>query len=175
MEPVKNPLLLVRAFARLAARSKEDAARLRLVMIGDGPERAAVERELTESGVRELAWIPGARNDVPEIMRALDVFALPSLNEGISNTILEAMASGLPVVATAVGGNAELVLPGETGELCAAEPAAFAAALAPLADDAARRHRCAATGRSRVERQFSLGAMLAGYQNIYDELLATGR
>jgi sugar transferase (PEP-CTERM/EpsH1 system associated) len=175
MEPVKNQLLLVRAFARLVARSDQERARLRLVLVGDGPDRSAVERELVESGVRELAWVPGGRDDVPEIVRSLDVFALPSLNEGISNTILEAMASGLPVVATAVGGNPELVLPGETGELCAAEPEALAAALAPLLDDAARRRRCAAAGRSRVERQFSLGSMLAGYQNLYDELLGTER
>jgi sugar transferase (PEP-CTERM/EpsH1 system associated) len=175
MEPVKNPGLLVQAFAKLVARSPGDRTRLRLALIGEGPQRASVERELEDCGVRDLAWVPGGRDDVPDILRSLDVFALPSLNEGISNTILEAMASGLPVVATEVGGNPELVLRGETGELCAAEPEALAAALAPLVDDAARRRRFAAAGRERVEKQFSLPAMLGGYQNLYDELLATGR
>ena len=84
--------------------------RLRLVMVGDGPLRAEAQAVLDAAGVGDLAWLPGERADVPDVMRGLDCFVLPSLAEGISNTILEAMASGLPVLATAVGGNAELVV-----------------------------------------------------------------
>jgi hypothetical protein len=84
-------------------------SRLRLVMIGDGPLRAQAQAMLEQAGVAELAWLPGQRDDVPEILRGLDCFVLPSLAEGVSNTILEAMASGLPVIATDVGGNGELI------------------------------------------------------------------
>ncbi|MGR9117665.1 MAG: glycosyltransferase, partial [Gammaproteobacteria bacterium] len=86
-------------------------------MIGDGPLRAEALQLLTESTFDRYAWVPGQRDDIAEIMRFLDIFVLPSQAEGISNTILEAMASGLPVVATDVGGNSELVVQGETGFL----------------------------------------------------------
>ncbi len=172
MEPVKNPQLLVEAFARLVARSSSHRERLRLVMVGEGPLKAEIEQSLAKHGLRELAWLPGGRHDVPQIVRAFDVFALPSLNEGISNTILEAMASGLPVVATAVGGNPELIEAGVNGELCAPDADALAAALGTLVDDVERRGAFAAAARRRVEQQFSLRAMLNQYQNLYDELLA---
>ena len=90
---------------------------MRLVIVGDGSTRAECLALLADAGVESLAWLPGERADVPDLMRTFDVFALPSLGEGISNTILEAMATGLPVVATRVGGNAELVEEGVTGTL----------------------------------------------------------
>jgi glycosyltransferase involved in cell wall biosynthesis len=106
-------------------------------------------------------------------MRALDCFALPSLAEGISNTILEAMASGLPVLATAVGGNAELVDHGSTGEIVPpSDIEALAAALIRLALDPAAAAAMGLRGRERVERLFSLPAMVASYQGLYDRLLA---
>jgi glycosyltransferase involved in cell wall biosynthesis len=86
--------------------------RLRLVMIGDGPLRAQAQAELDQAGVAHLAWLPGERRDVADVMRGLHAFVLPSIAEGISNTILEAMASALPVIATDVGGNADLVQAG---------------------------------------------------------------
>ena len=91
--------------------------RARLVMVGDGPLRAECQAVLDAARPRRLAWLPGERSDVPDVMRGLDAFVLPSLAEGISNTILEAMASGLPVIATDVGGNAELVGAGRRGHL----------------------------------------------------------
>jgi Glycosyltransferase len=117
---VKDQLNLVRAVA-IARGQGEAGARLRLVIAGDGPQRAEVEAEIAATGIGDITWLAGARSDVPEIMRALDIFALPSQAEGISNTILEAMASGLPVAATDVGGNAELVAAGETGALVPAQ------------------------------------------------------
>jgi glycosyltransferase involved in cell wall biosynthesis len=105
-------------------------------------------------------------------MHALDVFALPSRAEGISNTILEAMASGLPVVATDVGGNAELVAEGETGMLVPAQdPHAMAQALLRYTSDAALRHTHGAAGRSRVERNFSIDNMVERYTRLYQSLL----
>lgn len=137
-------------------------------MVGDGPLRPEVERTLTAAGMRELAWLPGERADVPEIMRGLDCFVLPSLAEGISNTILEAMASGLTVIATRVGGNAELLEEGLTGRLV---PPADSEALATRILDylhhpeVLRRHGRA--GRNRAERQFSLDRMVADYDRLY--------
>ncbi len=90
---------------------------VRLVLVGDGPERLRCQSALRDRGIDDLAWLPGRSDDIPGIMRALDAFVLPSLNEGISNTILEAMATSLPIVATAVGGNPELIEHGVHGLL----------------------------------------------------------
>jgi sugar transferase (PEP-CTERM/EpsH1 system associated) len=172
MQAVKDPVNLARAFVRAIERDPPARARLRLVMVGDGPLRPDVERTLSEAGLRELAWLPGERGDVPEIMRSLDCFVLPSLAEGISNTILEAMASGLTVIATRVGGNAELVEEGLTGRLV---PPADSQALAiRILDylhhpDVLRRHGKA--GRNRVERRFSLDRMVTEYDRLYRRLL----
>jgi glycosyltransferase involved in cell wall biosynthesis len=105
-------------------------------------------------------------------MRAIDVFALPSRAEGISNTILEAMASGLSVVATDVGGNAELVVAGQTGALVPAEnPDAMAQALLRYTSDAALRQKHGASGRQRVEQNFSIDNMVTRYTQLYESLL----
>ena len=171
LQTVKDQLNLVRAVA-IARGQGEAGARLRLVIAGDGPQRAEVEAEIVATGIGDITWLAGARSDVPEVMRALDIFALPSQAEGISNTILEAMASGLPVIATAVGGNAELVVPRGTGALVpAADPGAMARALMCYAADAALRHEHGAAGRQRVEQGFSLDAMVARYTALYEGLL----
>ncbi len=119
MQAVKNQTDLARAFVQALQAAPEARQRLRLVMIGDGPLRNEAQALLEQAGCADLAWLPGERNDVPEILRGLDCFVLPSLAEGISNTILEAMACGLPVIATDVGGNAELIAAGVTGTLVA--------------------------------------------------------
>ena len=85
--------------------------------MGDGPLRASLEAQAASLGISDHVTFTGARSDTPDLMRSFDVFVLPSLNEGISNTILEAMATGLPVVAGRVGGNPELVADGVTGRL----------------------------------------------------------
>ncbi|MBO9685090.1 TIGR03088 family PEP-CTERM/XrtA system glycosyltransferase [Roseateles chitosanitabidus] len=171
MAPVKDQLMLTRAFIALIARAPDLRATARLVLIGDGPLRAPCQALLDEAGLADLAWLPGERTDVPAVMRGLHVFALPSLAEGISNTILEAMASGLPVVATAVGGNADLVTAERSGLLVpAAAPDAMAAALLRLARDPALAAAMGEAGRRRVEDDFSMRAMVARYQGLYDTL-----
>jgi glycosyltransferase involved in cell wall biosynthesis len=143
--------------------------RMRLVMVGDGPLRAECRAVLAQAGVADLAWLPGERADVPALMRGLQGFVLPSLAEGISNTILEAMASGLPVIATAVGGNPELVSPGRTGELVPPDDVeAMAQALVRLAADPSRAAAMGRAGRAEVERRFSLQAMVAAYRALYE-------
>lgn len=176
LQAVKDPLQLARAFGAAAAASAEFRRLARFVWVGDGPLRDALEAELTNCGVRELAWLPGARRDVPELLRMLDLFVCPSLNEGISNGILEAMASGLSVVATDVGGNGELVAVGVSGELVpAGDTNAMAQALLRYFSDERRRRRHGGAGRERAVQQFSLGAMVQNYLALYDSLLPRQR
>jgi glycosyltransferase involved in cell wall biosynthesis len=116
----------------------------------------------------------GARSDTPDLMRSFDLFVLPSVNEGISNTILEAMATGLPVVAGRVGGNPELVLDGVTGSLYdPADPGALERALLPYLTDPALRRAHGKAARERVVQNFSLEAMVQRYLALYDELNAS--
>ena len=172
MQAVKAPVELARAFIHLRALRPEAFARLRLLLVGDGPLREAVAARLAEAGVADQVWLPGARDDVPELMRAMDLFVVPSLAEGICNTILEAMASGLPVIATEVGGNPDLVQAGVTGSLVpAADPEALAGALAGYLSDPERRQREGQAARARAERDFSLAAMVQGYLRVYDKAL----
>ena len=172
MQPVKDQVNLTRAFIHLVAILPQEKSRLRLVMVGDGSLRAECEALLTQAGLRHLAWLPGARDDVAALMRGMDIFVLPSLAEGISNTILEAMASGLPIIATAVGGNPELVEDGVTGRLVpAANPIALAAAIKPyVIDRELARHRGHANRRT-AQARFSMEAMVNSYMQVYDRVL----
>ena len=173
MQSVKDQMTLARAFVRAINLKPALKDRLRLVLVGDGPLRESSQAILTEAGMRDLAWLPGERDDVPEVMRGLNCFVLPSLAEGVSNTILEAMASGLPVIATRVGGNTELVEHGRTGEIVpAADPEAMARALVEMASSPARSVAMGLEGRAEVERRFSLQAMVSAYQALYDRQLA---
>jgi glycosyltransferase involved in cell wall biosynthesis len=141
-------------------------------MIGEGPLRQDSLAILEAAGVADLAWLPGERKDIPEIMRGLDCFVLPSLGEGISNTILEAMASGLPVIATAVGGNVELVSEGISGRLVpAADPSALALAIVDLAQQPELAKSLGQQGRRQIEQRYSMTAMVQSYQQLYDQLL----
>lgn len=168
---VKDYPTLVRAFFRLSAEAP-DPKGLRLVMVGDGPERARCEAVAREAGLAGQVWFAGQRDDIPELMRLMDVFVLPSLGEGISNTILEAMATGLPVLASRVGGNPELVREGETGSLFTVGDAeGLARLLLDYVGDAERRQREGAAARARVEREFALERMAAAYEAVYDEVL----
>ena len=173
LSPIKNQPLLARAFVRALELSPEARSHLRLVIAGSGPLRSAVEQVLHEGGVDELAWLASDRTDVPDFMRGLDAFVLPSLAEGISNTILEAMASALPIVATDVGGNAELLEDGVTGRLVPSLDVDTMARV--LLDDfrnpAAARER-GRRARVEVERRFSLDRMVSAYGDLYDRLLA---
>lgn len=172
MQTVKNQTNLARAFVQAINAEPRLRERLRLVMVGDGPLRNESLAILESAGLAELAWLPGERKDIPDVMRGLDCFVLPSLGEGISNTILEAMASGLPVIATAVGGNPELVDDARTGHLVpAADPGALARAIIALALTPEKARAMGNAGRKRIEAQFSITAMIDSYQQIYDRLL----
>lgn len=172
MQTVKAQPVLAHAF--VSALQLQPALRdtLRLVMVGDGSLRAECQAILEQAGVAHLTWLPGARDDVPDVMRGLDCFVLPSLAEGISNTILEAMACGLPVLATRVGASAELLVEGQTGLLVpAADVAALANGLLRLASDRTAAQSMGQAGRERIELHFSLPAMVAAYQTVYERVL----
>lgn len=168
LQAVKDQATLLRAVAVLLGREPALQARLRLRLAGDGPERTALGELARSLGIDQVTEFAGWQDDVPAELRRLDVFVLPSLNEGISNTLLEAMACGRPVIATDVGGNPELVVDGGTGYLV---PVGDVAVLADrLARYAAEPFLAAAhgrAGRARVEREFGIPRMLDAYAGLY--------
>jgi sugar transferase (PEP-CTERM/EpsH1 system associated) len=173
MHAVKHQTLLAQAFVQALQTRPHLRKTLRLVMVGDGPLREESMSLLEAAGLGHLAWLPGERSDVANVMRALNCFVLPSLAEGISNTILEAMATGLPVIATAVGGNADLVAQGVSGEIVPVERVEpMTQALLRMAEDPARATAMGREGRTLAERRFSLTCMVAAYQGLYQQQLA---
>jgi sugar transferase (PEP-CTERM/EpsH1 system associated) len=171
MAEVKDFASLVQAFLLLLADEEDAATPLRLMIIGDGPCRQPCLDMLHQAGVADLAWLPGTRDDIAQLMRAMDVFVLPSLAEGTSNTILEAMATGLPVVATAVGGNLDLVHGGWTGTLVPPRaPDLLADAIADYYRIPGLAQRHGARARRMVLSDYSLMAMAEAYLAVYDGL-----
>jgi glycosyltransferase involved in cell wall biosynthesis len=137
-------------------------------MIGDGPMRADARRLLCEAGLANDAWLPGSRDDVAALLKEMDVYVLGSLREGISNTVLESMSTGLPVIATRTGGNVELVSDGVTGRLVPpGDSNKLAAAMLDYvrAPDMRQAHGMAA--RERVMQEYSLRRMLRDYEVLY--------
>ena len=173
LDPVKDQLTLVQAFIYLLKNYAELSSHVRLMIVGGGVLLPALQALVRDANIEHLVWFAGERHDVADIMQTLDLFVLPSINEGISNTILEAMASGLPVIATKVGGNPELVVEDQTGYLVPKQdPIAMAAAFKCylLEPELLKLHGQA--GRARVVSTFSLNRMMADYRAIYDKLLA---
>ena len=172
MAEVKDYPMLVRAFIPVVQQHPDAALRARLAIVGDGPTREVCLDLLQGAGVSHLAWLPGTRDDIADIMQMLDVFVLPSKNEGISNTILEALASGLPVIATAVGGNLELVEDGVNGMLVKPrDPEDLAQALLGYLHSPARIAEQGQQARMHAEQHFSIPAMAEAYAAVYDQTL----
>jgi len=162
--PVKNHALLLDALAQ----AHRAGVRCRLLLAGDGPLRPQIEAQVRALGIDSSVSLLGERRDVPDLLAACDLFVLSSDSEGMSNTIIEAMAAGRPVIATNVGGNSELVIDGETGVLVEARNAAsLADALAVLVSDSAKREVMGSEGRARARREFDVGRMLQGYERLY--------
>jgi glycosyltransferase involved in cell wall biosynthesis len=155
-------------FVRAVQLAREPHPELIGLVAGDGPDRAAVEAAARgEDGVRLL----GHRDDMPLLMHAADVFVLASQYEAVPMAILEAMAAGLPVLATDVGAISGVVLDGDTGLLVpVADPGAMAAALGRLAGDAGLRERMGAAGARRHVEQWHAERMIDGYARVLEEL-----
>jgi sugar transferase (PEP-CTERM/EpsH1 system associated) len=167
---VKNYPLLLRA----AERARKTIPTLQVALIGDGPERGALETLARELGMQESVFFLGHRENVTELLPGLDAFVLPSVSEGLSNTLLEAMAARVPVMATRVGGNAEVIgAPTEGILIASGDERALQEGLLRLALDAELRAAFAAAGRARVETQFSMAAMIASYERFYSAALAS--
>ena len=163
---VKNYSLLVRA----AASSGLD---VHLVFAGEGPERASLTALADSLGIAARMHLLGHCNDVDRVLGALDVFVLPSFSEGMSNTLLEAMAAGVPPIASAVGGNGEIVRDGVDGRLFASDDeAGLAACLVALCRDDAQRSRLAAAARERVHATFDIRRMIERYEQLYERVHA---
>ncbi len=165
----KDPLTLLEAFAQVAAKDPT----LRLIYVGDGPLHEAVFNRIGELGLRERAAIVGFRADVPGALAAMDVFAVSSLTEGHPLALLEAMAAGLPIVASRIAAVAEVLGPGNEGALICAprRPEEFAAAIRKFLDDSDLAARHGAAARARVAECYSLERMLSGYERLFGELL----
>lgn len=167
---VKGLDYLVRAFARATAHTGE----ARLVLVGDGPERDRLSDLTRHLGIASHVSFVGARDDVEVLLRAMDVFVLPSLSEGTSNALLEALATGLPVVATNVGESAKLLDHGRCGMLVpAGDEGALSGAIERLLRDADLRADFAAAARSGAAL-LPLPDMITAYENLYGELLRGG-
>ncbi|WP_447968787.1 TIGR03088 family PEP-CTERM/XrtA system glycosyltransferase [Nitrospira sp. M1] len=172
MQQVKDQITLVQAFLHLREYFPDRVEHVRLVLVGDGPLRPDIERLITEHGLSHSVWLSGERQDIPDLLRSFDLFVLPSEAEGISNTILEAMACGLPVLATAVGGNVELVIDGNTGRLIPPrDPRAMAEAMVDYVQDPSLVQQHGRAGRALTEQRFSLETMVNGYLSVYDSVL----
>ena len=173
MVDVKDHASLVQAFLRLMALDVSVQQRLRLVIIGDGPCRKECLALLHQAGMQTRAWLPGTRDDIAQLMRSMDMFVLPSLAEGSSNTILEAMASGLPVVATRVGGNVDLVQAGWSGVLVPPKsPDYLAAAIGNYFCNPALAKLHGKRARRQVLKEHNLPAMAEAYLAVYDAQFA---
>jgi glycosyltransferase involved in cell wall biosynthesis len=165
----KNVGVLVQAFAALGRRPDR-----MLLLCGDGEGQGRLEDAAKRLGVADRVRFLGSRPDVPEVLGASDVFVLPSLYEGHPLSVMEAMAAGRPVIATAVGGVPEVVRPGETGLLVApGDFQALATAMERLAGDAAERERLGRNGARIAAERFDVSQMAAAYDRLYQELLST--
>lgn len=168
MVTVKNQTLLAQAFVRMLQQRPELARQARLIVLGDGHLRAEVEDILRAAGHLDLAWLPGARSDVADVLPALQVFVLPSLAEGTSCTLQEAMACARPVLATAVGGTPALIRDGVDGLLVAdGDVQAMADALIALHDDPQAAARLGAAARAKALESFSIDAMVDAYGALF--------
>jgi glycosyltransferase involved in cell wall biosynthesis len=169
--PVKDHATLLRAFAAVAARRPD----VDLLLVGDGRLRPALEEQGRQLGVADRVRFLGVRADVPDLLRAADLFTLLSVSEAASLTLMEAMACALPVVVTAVGGNPDIVRDGREGLLVPrGDGAAAAAAFLRLLDDPAEAARMGAAGRARVLQTYRLDQTIDAYHRLYRRLCRHG-
>jgi glycosyltransferase involved in cell wall biosynthesis len=165
--PVKNHVGVFQAIARLRAKGVQ----ARFVLAGDGPLRDELQQVVRDLGIAEQVHFLGDIHNVPEFLNSLDVFVLFSHSEGMSITILESMACGLPVVVTSVGSNPMLVADGDSGYVVpSGDVESLVNALAVLAEDPRKRQAMGLAGRKRIEDSYSVDRMVQIYSDLYDTL-----
>ncbi len=171
LHPQKGHCYLIEAARKIVTEHNN----AKFVLVGDGELRHDLEQQVANAGLSDSVSFLGFRRDVRELLRTFDVFVLPSLYEGLPNVILEAMATGLPVVATAVDGTVELVDDGVTGFLVRPkEPAPLAHRISELLGNDELRHAYGAAGRKKVEEEYSLSQQVVNFQNLYESFARNG-
>jgi glycosyltransferase involved in cell wall biosynthesis len=172
LHPLKGLDNLIEAWSVVAAR-RPDA---RLWIVGDGPERAALWRQIADAGLDGRVVLAGSFDTVDEFLAAADLFVLPSLEEGMSMSLLEAMAAGLPVVASDIPGNRAIVQHEVEGLLTPPrDPDSLAMAIERILADREQADRLAAGARARVEREFAMPRMVEAHRELFDRLIADHR
>lgn len=164
---IKNPLLLVDAFVHLVRSGAPGTERLRLAMVGDGPLHSELAQRLHNEGLSDRAWLPGARSDIADILRSFDCFVLPSLSEATSCALQEAMATGLTIVATNVGGNADVLDQGRCGSLVPSGDATALAAELLRLSQSGRPNAQAQEALISVQRRYSLETVIQRYGDLF--------
>lgn len=161
---------LFRAMVKL----RESHADIRCLVVGDGERKSEIEAAVTRLDLGDCVCLAGARSDVARVLSAMDVFVLSSYTEGLAVTLVEAMAVGLPVVATNVGGNPEVVVDGDTGYIVPArDSVALADGIDHILTNPARALEMGRTGEQRAREKFSAKSMCAQYEALYEELTLT--
>ncbi|MFC6438712.1 TIGR03088 family PEP-CTERM/XrtA system glycosyltransferase [Pseudobowmanella zhangzhouensis] len=173
---VKNQTLLVDSFIQLWQRFPTHRPHLRLVIVGDGILLPGLKDKISKAGLDHAVWFAGNRNDVAQLLPAMDVFVLPSLAEGISNTILEAMACGVPVIATDVGGNPDLIAQqfATTHLVSSQQPDELTKAMARYVESPEKIRSDSETVRLHCQQHFSIEAMVEKYHGVYQALSQRG-
>lgn len=169
LSPEKDQITLLATIRLL----RGEGCDVRALVIGDGPRRQTLEHCAAEWGLQEHVEFVGEQRNVSDWLWQMDVFVLSSLTEGISLTLIEAMATGLPCVATDVGGNREVINPPECGLVVPAkDPQALANAIRDVLTDPMRRRKMGECARHRAVRCFDLSEMVKAYRKVYDEVCA---
>jgi len=169
-EPKKGLGVLLQALAILLKHHRH--VPWQLLIVGDGPSRNSLSAQCAQLGIEDHVVFAGERQDVPQILSNLDIFVLPSRYEGFGIAIIEAMAAGLPVIASAVGGIPEVVVHGQTGWLVPpGDPAALAQAIAQCAASPEQRSECGRRGYERVKRSFTIESAARRHEELYERLL----
>lgn len=171
LEKIKGHDVLLQAFGRM-----QPGKHAKLLIVGDGPCRQELERQIIEEGLQQNVRMLGQRNDIPDLLNLCDCFVLSSRSEGLSCSIIEAMAAGLPVIATDVGGNSELVVHGENGYIVPPDHAVILSLrLQSIIDDSARRRKFGEMSLQFARGRYSLEAMIGKYADSYDAMIETSR
>lgn len=166
--PVKNQAMLIDAFANVFAKYPDTV----LLIAGDGPLKNDLQHQVHALKISEAVHFMGIRSDIDDVLRMSDIFVLPSKSEGMSNTILEAMSTSLPVVATRVGGNIELVIEGETGILIPSDNRlVLEQSLLYLIDHPLTRKKMGEAARKRISSNYSIHTMVKNYEKFYLKLV----
>jgi len=168
LQPVKGH----RFFLEAAARVIDKEPKAQLALIGDGPLKGDIEDQAARLGIKERVHMLGDRTDAARLVAAFDLLVLASLHEGLPNAVMEAMAAGVPVVATAVGGTKELITDGKTGYLVPpADAEALGERIAFVLANESDRMRVAASGRQFINAEFGIERMVRSVEELYDELM----